>query len=374
MSFSWIPANEGVLDLEEAVAPVFSVHEVESRAGGRIIVMKGRFLRSPEMVYEEVAAPLRAQGFVPVLRQEGGLDVLMAYPAPGIRGATRPLLHLGLFVATVLSTLWAGTLQSIGQVPTLTLFLRHWTEGLPFTIALLGILGVHEFGHYFVARRYGLDVTLPYFIPFPLNAYTGTLGAVIRIRSPFESRKALFDVGIAGPLAGLAVAVPVVAMGLQRAELMTFSPRTDVLVFNEPLLFQWMARAIVGERPPGTDILMNPLLMAGWLGFLITAINLLPVSQLDGGHIAYSILGRLYRPFAWAIFLAVVIVTVMRTQGFGLMALFIFIMGIDHPPALNDLTRVGGRRVALGILTLLLALTLVTLTPFETIPAAASAP
>lgn len=375
MTLPWFHFDERVLALEEALEGLFVVRDVELRSGDRLVAFKGECLRSPELVYEAVAPRFKALSFIPILRREAGFDVITAYPAPASRGRPRRWVNAVLFVLTVATTLLAGTYQALPSLPALAqpdgpadlfgLLFNNLLLGVPFTVALLGILGVHEFGHYFTARHYGLDVSLPYFLPFP-SPYTGTLGAVIRIQSPFESKKALFDVGIAGPLAGLAVAVPVVILGLMRAELASFPPGSDVLVFSEPLLFRFLAHLIVGERPPGTDLVMNPLLMAGWIGFLITAINLLPVSQLDGGHIAYALMGRFHRPFAWAFFGVIVLITLLHSQAFVLMALFIFMMGIEHPPALNDLTHVGRSRVVLGVLTLLFALTLVTLTPFDT--------
>jgi Zn-dependent protease len=375
LSFRWIPSNPRVLELEDVVSDVFAIHNVSTRANSRIVVFQGQFLRSPEMVYEALAERFRHYGYVPILRQEEGQDVLMAYPAPTAAGASRPWVHLLLFVMTVISTLWVGAIHEVsppwGSLEQIlrespAFFASNWQAGLPFATALLLILGVHEFGHYFVARHYGLDVSLPYFIPFPLNFYAGTLGAVIRIQSPFESKRALFDVGIAGPLAGLAIAIPVVILGLSQAEIQDFSGAAGVTVFSEPLLFQWLAAIVVGERGPTEDIVMNPLLMAGWLGFLVTALNLIPVSQLDGGHIAYAVLGRYHRVFAWTVFAVIATVTALKTPGFLLMVVLIFLMGIEHPPALNDVTPIGRARVILALLTLLLAATLITVTPFQT--------
>lgn len=364
-------SDDRILALEDAVDGVFAVHDVATGGGGKIIILRGQFLRSPEMVYDQVAEPFRALGFMPLLRQEDGKDLVIAYPAAQVAGKSRPWLHVLLFAATVLSTLMAGMLQALGgqlgEVSSvrglLWLFSNHWTAGIPFTVALLGILGVHELGHYFVARTYGLKVSLPYFIPFPFNPLTGTLGAVIRIQSPFESRKALFDVGIAGPLAGLAVALPVVALGLSRAVIEPLPAGASVI--GEPLLFQLMARLIAGERPPGTDIVMNPLLMAGWWGFFITALNLLPISQLDGGHIAYALFGGAQRYFAWALFLVAAVFALLISPQYILMLSLVFLMGVEHPPALNDLTPIGTPRRLLGLLTLLLFPLLFTLNPFQ---------
>lgn len=376
MSFQAIPYDERVLALEDAIHDVFAVTDSQVRGSGDVLVFAGQYLRSPELVFETVTPVFRRFGFVPLLRQEEGRDLLIAYPAPAIGKRSSWRLHGTLFVLTVASTLLAGVLQSAGQdlealktLPDLArYFAGHWMNGVPFSAAILGILGTHELGHYFVARYYGLDVSLPYFIPFPLNPYTGTLGAVIRIQSPFESRKELFDVGIAGPLAGMVVAIPVVILGLMRATMEAIPAGGAATVFNEPLLFQWLARLIVGERPPGTDIIMNPILMAGWWGFLITALNLLPVSQLDGGHIAYAVLGRHQRRAGWLIFALAVAVGLLTSTPYLFMLFLVFLMGVEHPPALNDLTDIGTPRKLLGIAAMLLFLTLVTINPFPSLP------
>jgi membrane-associated protease RseP (regulator of RpoE activity) len=363
-----MPSDDRTLALEAAVEDVFAVHDVTVRGHGEVVVFAGQYLRSPEMVFDAVSERFRAQGFMPLLRREGGRDVLVAYPAPAIAGTPRTWLNAALMVATVFTTVLAGTFQALPATATIASlrdFLGFWPLGVPFAAALLGILGVHELGHYFAARRYRMDVTLPYFIPLP-NMFTGTLGAVIRIRSPFESRRSLFDVGIAGPVAGLLVAIPVVAIGLARAQMMTVAPNgSDVMIFNEPLLFQAMARIIAGPRPAGMDIVMNPLLLAGWWGFFLTALNLLPVSQLDGGHVAYALLGHRHRVLAWATVAAVAAVALYtRNLGFFVMLGLIVLMGVDHPPALNDLTPIGRGRRVLGVAVFVLWLLLVTPDPF----------
>ncbi len=377
MSLPFIPSDSRVLALEDDIRDVFAVQDVHTQDGGRVVVFGGQFLRSPELVYQAVAERFRARGFIPVLRQRDDRDWLVAYPAPAVHGQPRLWVFLGLFGLTVASTILAGTAQAIGNLPglnesaasaggSLRLLLRHWTAGVPFALALLSILGAHEFGHYLTARRYRLDVSLPYFIPFPLNPLTGTLGAVIRIQSPFESRQALFDVGVAGPLAGLILAIPITILGLARAELVTLPPGPDTLIFNEPLLFRALAYLIVGPRPPGADILMNPLLAAGWWGLFVTALNLVPVSQLDGGHIAYALFGRYHRRVAWLTFGLAAMVVLTRAPGYLLLLALVFLMGIEHPPALNDLSPLGRGRRLLGIMVLLLFLSLVTINPFST--------
>jgi hypothetical protein len=368
VSVHWIPSNERVLALEDDIHDVFAVHEVEARSGGEVVVFTGQFLRSPELVFSHITERFKRRGYVPLLRQENGRDVLVAYPAPAVAAHHRPALHVALFAVTVVTTLVAGTFQylmtarpGLDPLAALRAVPAHWTHGIPFAAALLGILGVHEFGHYFVARRYRLDVSLPYFIPFP-NPFTGTMGAVIRIQSPFESRRALFDVGIAGPLAGLMVAVPVIWAGFSRYDL---APVAEAL-FTRPLLYQWLERAAVGPLAAGQQVALesNPLLMAGWWGLLITALNLVPVSQLDGGHIAYALFGRFHRWVARGVFGLAAVATLLN-PGYIVMLALVFMMGIQHPPALNDLTPIGTPRKLLGLATLLLFLTLVTLQPFR---------
>jgi membrane-associated protease RseP (regulator of RpoE activity) len=369
VSVHWIPSNERVLALEDDIHDVFAVHEVAARSGGQVVVFTGQFLRSPELVYDQITERFRSRGYVALLRKEAGRDILVAVPAPTAAGRPRTWVNGLLFVLTVLSTLMAGTIQYLNSTyPTLDwaelprAVVANLAHGVPFTVALLGILGVHEFGHYFVARHYRLDVSLPYFIPFPLNPFTGTLGAVIRIQSPFESRTALFDVGIAGPLAGLAVAVPVVVVGLHHAQLV---PQAEAL-FNTPLLFQWLEHLVTPAAQAGmhADLEASPLLMAGWWGFLITALNLVPISQLDGGHIAYALFGRYNRYVAWSV-LAVAALATLLNPGYVVMLVLVVMMGVTHPPALNDLTPVDMPRRILGLATFGLFLTLITLRPFN---------
>jgi len=373
-----VPVDPFVLAIENDLRDVFEIHDVRTRAKGRAVILRGRFLRSPELVFEHASERLEPRGLLPLLRRERGSDVIVVQPAPRRTRRRRVWINAILFVATVVSVLAAGTFQQLppaaweameaapngsGPLALAHVLTSNWTLGLPFATALLGILGVHELGHYFVARRYRLDVSLPYFIPFPINYFTGTLGAVIRIESPFQSRKALFDVGIAGPLAGMVVAVPVVIAGLLQADMVPVGAFEGGIAFGEPLLFRALASMIVGPRPPGFDLEMNPLLMAGWWGFLVTALNLLPVSQLDGGHISYAIFGRHHRMVAWGMFALAAAVALLRSPGYIVMLGLVFLMGLEHPPALNDLTPLDWRRRALGLATLLLFFALVTPEP-----------
>jgi membrane-associated protease RseP (regulator of RpoE activity) len=203
-----------------------------------------------------------------------------------------------LFLLTVATTILAGAqhfasfqLDFNARAPQLstTLFLLN---GLWYSLSILTILGAHEFGHYFACRYYGVDASLPYFLPAPLPL-TGTLGAFIRIREQIPGKRELFDIGIAGPLAGFAVAVPVLIVGMSFSRVSPLPPDTTGFVeLGEPLLFQGVAWLIWGTPPDGYSINMHPMAFAAWFGLLATALNLFPIGQLDGGHISYAVLGR----------------------------------------------------------------------------------
>jgi membrane-associated protease RseP (regulator of RpoE activity) len=206
--------------------------------------------------------------------------------------------HVLLFLLTVVTTVMVGaqhfasfqfdfTTQS-PQLSTTWLILN----GLWYSVSILAILGAHEFGHYFACRYYGVDASLPYFLPAPLPL-TGTLGAFIRIRQPIPGKRELFDIGIAGPIAGFVVAVPVLIAGMSFSRITQLPADTTGFVeLGEPLLFQAVAWLMWGTPPDGYSINMHPMAFAAWFGMLATALNLFPIGQLDGGHISYAVLGR----------------------------------------------------------------------------------
>ncbi len=207
--------------------------------------------------------------------------------------------HLILFVLTCVTTTYAGEIHyasfTIGFTDH-TLTLSGWplfAQGLWYSVSILAILGAHEFGHYGACRYYGVDASLPYFLPAPLPL-TGTLGAFIRIRQPIRSKRELFDIGIAGPIAGFVVAVPVLLVGMYLSKVIQVPTDFEgsVLEIGEPLLFKAAAWLTFGSLPEGYTVNMHPMAFAAWFGMLATALNLFPISQLDGGHICYAVLGR----------------------------------------------------------------------------------
>jgi membrane-associated protease RseP (regulator of RpoE activity) len=213
----------------------------------------------------------------------------------------------------------------------------------------LSIMLAHEFGHYFACRYYGIDATLPFFIPFP--SLVGTLGAFIRIRGRIPHRRALFDVGIAGPLAGFVVAIPVMIFGLYGAY---FVPDADVqggILLGDPLLLQWLARLFLGPTPEGMTLTLGPMGLAGWFGLLLTGLNLLPIGQLDGGHVTYALLrGRaafVSRLGFWAC-----VALIYFGPNWLLWSVLLLVLGRRHPRTLDDEEPVGDGRVVVGLIGL----------------------
>lgn len=239
--------------------------------------------------------------------------------------------------------------------------------GPMYAVAILLILGAHEFGHYFACRWHDIDCTLPYFIPAPFLGLTGTLGAVIRIKEPFPSRRALFDVGVAGPIAGFVTLLPFLVIGIYWSHVdVTPPPGEGAIYFGDPLLLSWMADLIHGPRLEGTDLFVHPIAFGAWFGMLATAINLLPFGQLDGGHIAYAVMGPRARWIGMGT-LALVLVLVWYSYSWLVMAAMLvgmaWFMGFRHPAPLDDHTPLGPGRILVAVLALAILIACFTPTP-----------
>ena len=272
-----------------------------------------------------------------------------------------------LFLATVGTTLGAGYLQSLSLVR-LGVLEDAWHGAIAFCLGILGILGCHEMGHKLMANRRGIEASFPYFIPAP--TLIGTFGAVIRMRTRAANRNSLFDVGAAGPIGGILVVIPVTILGLLWSSPVPIESVKGI-VLPEPLLFQWLGNWLV-RVPSESVLLLHPLAFAGWVGMVITMLNLMPVGMLDGGHISRALFGgkRVFRFFFFelslprVISLIGVLVTVML--GYWLMALLIlFLGGAGHPGPVNDAIPLSnGRKIlALGLMCLLV----VCITPLRSI-------
>jgi membrane-associated protease RseP (regulator of RpoE activity) len=223
-------------------------------------------------------------------------------------------------------------------------------SGFQYSAAVMSILLVHELGHFLQARRYHVPAIPPMFIPMPIMQF-GTMGAVIVQSSGHADRKALFDIAISGPLAGLCLALPIAWFGIQQSE--TIIVDRPGRGFGDPPIMQWMIEAVHGPLGPNEHVLVNPLLMAGWVGIFVTALNLAPVGQLDGGHILYCLIGKRAHAVA-LLFVAFVTAYMVLAEYwiFSLMIVLMLLMGLKHPPTTNDQAPLGRLRIALGWLTL----------------------
>lgn len=257
-------------------------------------------------------------------------------------------LPLGLFILTVFTTLWAGAYQlNTKPVSGAWDFLMKYPEtlhrGLPFACTLLGILVTHEFGHYLLSRIHRVPASFPLFIPGPPQ-FIGTFGAVIRLRSPIMSRRALFDIGVAGPIAGFLAAVVALVIGLSLSEVV---PRNRVfgLQLGEPLLLKFIAWMIFGPIPETVDIVLHPIGFAAWFGFFVTALNLIPLGQLDGGHVAFAVFGHRQRTLAFAAIPILLFLGMTGWPGWILWVALSGLVGISHPPVLDPETSLGRTRI-----------------------------
>lgn len=313
-------------------------------------------------VHESKAAPSPAASEKPPVRKE------------------RVLLPAVLFVATCLSTFWTGAAkwepyahfdsveramsvfqQNVHQsvvgafrqaIGTMNL---DWSQGLLYMAAVLAILLTHEMGHFLVALRYGVPASLPFFIPVPVLPF-GTMGAVISLEGSEANRRQMFDLGLIGPLAGLLVAIPVTIVGIYH--LPAQMPKGEGLLFHNPLLIRYLIDFLRPDIASSSQISLsqfNPYLMAGWVGMFVTGLNMLPVSQLDGGHVAYSLLERGAHTLARGLLiLAILFVLYSERYTWVVMLIVVILLGIDHPPTADDNIEIGPVRRALGWLALLI--------------------
>jgi membrane-associated protease RseP (regulator of RpoE activity) len=266
-----------------------------------------------------------------------------------------PFLHIILFVLTLLSTVLVGAMQTGADI------LKNPVElyrGLPFAVSLMIILLTHEFSHYFASKWHGVKATLPYFIPAP--TIIGTFGAFIKMKSPIVTRRALIDIGASGPIAGFIVSVAAAIIGLHSSEIVPLSQAKGALSLGDSILFTLLAKAVVGVTPADAEILLNPVAFAGWIGLFVTSINLIPVGQLDGGHIAYAFLGERHARLSFILVLLMSVLGLFLWEGWILWAVLLLVLGLRHPPVVYwEETLDKKRRVTGWIALLILILTFI---------------
>ncbi len=380
---SEVPTKE----LVHAVKQVMEIHEITVGWEEYVLRVRGRLSIESERAYGQLERVMAALGFTPLFRMQGDQHIVLVTSGITQEKPSNPAVNILLFLLTLLSVLYAGSMHGggLGELPLLESngfsiwpFVRILWTGWPFAGSLLGILLAHELGHYFAARWHGAPVTLPYFIPLP-SGFLGTMGAVIRMKAPVRNRRALLDIGVAGPFAGIAVALPVVIIGLELSEvsvlpmggfmlegnsilylLAKFLVHGELLPQPEtyggiPPLLYWVVFFFTGQPAPfgSVDVLIHPVALAGWVGLLVTGLNLIPAGQLDGGHVLYVLIGREVRKWQPLVIGGLVLMGLVW-RGWWFWAVLIYMFGRQHPQLLDEITPLdpGRRTVALAALAL----------------------
>lgn len=347
-----------------AVADLFSIRDAERDIPGQpeVIHLRGYLNLPSDEAYPQLAERLRKIDHTVSLHHDPNskLDELLVMP--GLMPQTeKPNLriHALLFVATVLTTLYVGAGMSEARPPDdLWWPLFHFWQGWPFSLSLMAILLAHELGHYFTGRHYRVPVSLPYFIPLPLPEFLGnvlgTLGAVITMKARITDRRAMLDIGAAGPLIGLVVAVPVLLLGLSLSEVQPITTDQPYMLEGNSLLYLLLKYAVFGLWLPGggLDVFIHPVAFAGWAGLLVTSLNLIPVGQLDGGHVLYSLLGNRAQLLTWPIIIALAVLGLVAWPGWFLWAGLVFLFGQRHPGPLDNVTPLDTRRKIVAVAVL----------------------
>jgi membrane-associated protease RseP (regulator of RpoE activity) len=383
-------AQQTARKLEMAAADLFAVGDVTLGIPGQpeTIRFRGRLRVPSDVAFSKIAPRFRALGYTAMLRddQDHHRHILLA--VPGVEPQqTRSRLWLNglLYILTILSTLFVGATWS-DQVPAnadLGWILTHLWIGWPFALSLMTILTGHELGHYFAGRFYKVPVSLPFFIPIPVPPF-GTMGAFIVMKGRTVNRRQMLTVGAAGPLVGFVLAVPILVLGLSLSSVEPMAaPEPGSMVFLEgnSILYLLLKFGVFGQVLPGSglattlqralgdgvaallgtfpidsgyDVFVSPVALAGWAGLLVTALNLIPVGQLDGGHVLYSLVGQRAKVLTWPIIALLLVLGIVFWQGWLLWAFLIFFFGQSHPDPLDDVTRLDRPRKLVAIAVLLI--------------------
>jgi membrane-associated protease RseP (regulator of RpoE activity) len=358
--------TETLAALESRLAPMLAV--TRSQASGDTFLFEGKLRGKTEDMFRGIREAFTDEPITPMLLEGDGNGVrVVLLPGRDATAEEKPRwwLHWLLFLATLATTTWAGALHAgvdLVQHP------ERFAVGLPYSLALLLILGSHELGHYFTARHHGIRVTPPFFIPLPFAL--GTFGAFIKIKSQPPNRRALFDVAVAGPLAGLFFAIPALLVGLRYSEVVSGDVPMALghsgVSVGSSVLLACLAKISLGASVlEGHRLVLHPLAFAGWLGLLVTALNLLPIGQLDGGHMSHAMFGsRHARGLSLVALVSLFLLALFVWPGLILWAFVVyFIAGVRDAPAANDVTPVGVARKALGYFTFLLLLFIIAPVP-----------
>lgn len=376
--------------LDALVRRVFTIEDIthgDSRQG--FVARYRGHLNTPDSAeaYDRLAEAVRPHGLIPLFREENGTQIVLLVNSPPAPKPGRPWLNLVMFLVTVLSVLVSGGLSNLQtdlSNDPLTAARQIINAGWPFAVSLLAILSTHEMGHYIAGRMHGVHVTLPFFIPLPFTPL-GTMGAFISMKEVPKNRRVLMDIGVAGPIAGFIVSIVVVLIGLSLSKLNTIPlmfaegqgmqmegnsliylflkylrygellPR-PVTFGDSGALIYWLRYFFTGQPTPygAMDVLIHPVAWAGWVGFLVTSLNLIPAGQLDGGHIFHLLFGTKWSQRILPVILVVLVGLGFFWSGWWLWAGLVYLFGRRFAEPLDQITPLDTRRKALGILALII--------------------
>jgi membrane-associated protease RseP (regulator of RpoE activity) len=338
--------------------------------------------------YDQLAAAVKPLNLTPLFREEEGQHIILLLEGVVKPEPSNPWVNLGLFLLTLFSMVIAGVNFAYdgpipqGFVETVIILFSNLPIGFTYAVSLLGILLTHEFGHYIAARVHKIAVTLPYFIPFPLSLF-GTMGAFIQLKEPPKNKRVLHDIGSAGPLAGLVVAIPVLIVGIILSPVIQIDPlsipdQREIIIEGNSIFYLLIKYLVHGQLLPapvsyggqspvwywikylfsgypipinGWDIDLHPLAWAGWVGLFVTGLNLIPVGQLDGGHILYVLLGKRARK-AVPVALVIILLLGLVWQGWWIWAILIYFLGRNHAEPLDQITKLDRPRKILAVFAL----------------------
>ncbi|MBI5841545.1 MAG: site-2 protease family protein [Chloroflexi bacterium] len=382
--------------LTNIVSRVFRVEDVTlgEPQKGTIVRYRGQLLdEDSAAAYDRLADTLKQYNITPLFRIEQGRQVIYLTPSRPEPKESNALTNVVLFVLTVFSVMLAGA-EVKGPIPSdllgqMLILVKNIFTGWPFALSLLGILLAHEFGHYLMSRYHKTPATLPYFIPFPFSPL-GTMGAAIIMRSIPKNKRILFDIGVAGPLAGMVVAVPVLFLGLYLSSLGTVEPNPNGFIEGNSLLYlfakfvvfgqllpspaapqgflYWVQYFFTGQPVPfgGTDVFIHPVAFAGWAGILVTALNLIPAGTLDGGHVIYSLFGDKAKK-AFPFIVALLVALGFFWSGWWLWAVLLFWLGRVNAEPLDQITTLDPARRGVAALVIVIFLLVFMPVPFMTL-------
>jgi Zn-dependent protease len=350
---------ETIAALRAAVASNMAVTGYSFDDNG-VIHLHGRLLSAPETAYRPMRANVERLGYTPFLKESkdhAGLYELDVIPGVATRSKPDVRVNFWLYIATLVSVVFSFSLSFSANANQLDL-----ASGLMFGLTLMTILTAHEMGHYVVGKLRGAPVTLPYFVPLPLISPFGTLGAVIVQREPFEDRRTLLEIGLAGPLAGFIAALPFMALGLALSKVQAMPPGAGI-GFGDSLLSGFIKTIMLGRYVSTAGMSEHPIYLAAWFGLLVTGINLIPAGQLDGGHVAYALLGEKAKYLSYAMIGLFIVLSITVSPSWMWWSAMMLLLGLNHPPSLNQAVKPQPVHVALAVIALLVLVLVFTPTP-----------